>query len=179
MSPLPEKAVTAADADVRLQRAVGVPDLDLLGGYKRNSGLQTRPIPACRSPCPFAIATRAKWRGLRRRHAWRKIVCSNWNSPSARMFAAAQEAYTHQQAVVHDILPDMRARAKQNLAIMDDAYRTGGVDLLRYLDAERNRVRCRGDGLAHARRVSNRPACGCSLPTGCNHEPSESLLSPL
>ncbi len=51
--------------------------------------------------------------------------------------AAAQEAYTHQQAVVRDILPDMRARAKQNLAIMDDAYRTGGVDLLRYLDAER------------------------------------------
>ena len=36
-----------------------------------------------------------------------------------------------------DILPDMRARAKQNLAIMDDAYRIGGVDLLRYLDAER------------------------------------------
>ena len=51
--------------------------------------------------------------------------------------AGAQEAYTHQQKVIRDLLPDMRARAKQNLAIMDDAYRTGGVDLLRYIDAER------------------------------------------
>ena len=50
---------------------------------------------------------------------------------------AARQAYVHQQKIVNEVLPDMRARASQNLTIMDDAYRTGGVDLLRYLDAER------------------------------------------
>ena len=31
----------------------------------------------------------------------------------------------------------MRANAKENLRLMTEAYRIGGVDLLRYLDAER------------------------------------------
>ena len=31
----------------------------------------------------------------------------------------------------------MRAKAKENLELMTEAYRIGGVDLLRFLDAER------------------------------------------
>ncbi len=130
------EAVTAADADVRLQRAVGVPDLDLLGGYKRNSGYNTA-YTSLQIPLPFRNRNQGE---VARAEATARLAKDRLQQLELSVgadVAAAQEAYTHQQAVVHDILPDMRARAKQNLAIMDDAYRTGGVDLLRYLDAER------------------------------------------
>jgi cobalt-zinc-cadmium efflux system outer membrane protein len=38
---------------------------------------------------------------------------------------------------VRNTLPTMLDRAVQNAAIISDAYRSGGTDLLRYLDAER------------------------------------------
>ncbi len=130
------EAVAAAQADVKLQRSLGVPDLDLLGGYKRNVGNNT-----LYSSLNIPLAFRNRNQG---EVAWAE---ANVHLAQDRLeelllsvgadVASAQEAYTRQQAVVRDILPDMRTRAKQNLAIMDDAYRTGGVDLLRYLDAER------------------------------------------
>ena len=130
------EAVETAEAEVKLQRAIGIPDLDLLAGYKRNAGDNTiytnLQIPlALRNRNQGEVAkAEANLRLARDRYQQLEL------SVTADV-AAAQEAYTHQQAVVHDILPDMRARAKQNLAIMEDAYRSGGVDLLRYLDAER------------------------------------------
>ena len=130
------ESVTAAEADVRLQRAVGVPDLDLLGGYKRNSGFNTAYTGL---QIPLAFRNRNQGEVARAEASVRlaKDRLQQLELSVGAEIAAAQEAYVHQQAVVHDILPDMRARARQNLAIMDDAYRTGGVDLLRYLDAER------------------------------------------
>ncbi len=130
------EAVTAAEADVRLQRAVGVPDLDLLGGYKRNTGFNTA-YTGLQIPLPFRNRNQGE---VVRAEASVRLAQDRLQQLEVSVgadIAAAQEAYVHQQAVVHDVLPDMRARAKQNLAIMDDAYRTGGVDLLRYLDAER------------------------------------------
>ena len=35
------EAVLSAEAELKLQRALGVPDFDLLGGYKRNAGNNT------------------------------------------------------------------------------------------------------------------------------------------
>lgn len=130
------ESVRAAEADVQLQRAAGVPDLDLLGGYKRNSGYNTA-YTSLQIPLPFrnrnqGEVARAEAAVREARDRLQQLELS-----VGADLAAAQEAYTQQQAIVRDILPDMRARAKQNLAIMDDAYLTGGVDLLRYLDAER------------------------------------------
>ena len=53
---------------------------------------------------------------------------------------AAQQNYALQREIVQQTLPDMRARAKTNLSILTEAYRIGGVDLLRYLDAERTEI---------------------------------------
>ncbi len=130
------ESVSAAEAEVRLQRAVGVPDVDLLGGYKRNSGYNTA-YTSLQIPLPFRNRNQGE---VARAEASVRLAQDRLQQLELSVgadVAAAQEAYTHQQAVVRDILPEMRARAKQNLAIMDDAYRTGGVDLLRYLDAER------------------------------------------
>ncbi len=130
------EAVTAAEADVRLQRAVGVPDLDVLAGYKRNVGDNT-----IYSGLQIPLAFRNRNQGeVERAQASVRLAQDRLEQLELSVGAditAAQEAYTRQGAVIRDTLPDMRARAKTNLAIMDDAYRTGGVDLLRYLDAER------------------------------------------
>lgn len=170
------EAVTAAEADVRLQRAVGVPDLDLLGGYKRNSGYNTA-YTGLQIPLPFRNRNQGEVARAESSVKLAKDRLQQLELSVGADVAAAQEAYTHQQAVVRDILPEMRARAKQNLAIMDDAYRTGGVDLLRYLDAERTASMWRSRLCAHSR-SSNRPGSGCSLPMGCNHEPSRVLPAP-
>jgi outer membrane protein, heavy metal efflux system len=54
--------------------------------------------------------------------------------------SSAEEGYSRQREIVEHVLPDMRSRAQQNLAIMNDAYKTGGIDLLRYIDAERTAI---------------------------------------
>lgn len=130
------EAVSAADADLRLQRAVAVPDLDLLAGYKRNSGNNTT-YTSVQIPLPFRNRNQGE---VARADATVRLAQDRLQQLELSVradVAAAEQAYTQQQSVVRDILPEMRARAKQNLTIMDDAYRSGGVDLLRYLDAER------------------------------------------
>ena len=130
------ETVAMAEAEVKLQRAIGVPDLDLLAGYKRNAADNTL-YTGLQIPLAFRNRNQGE---VARAQANVRLANDRLQQVELSVSAevqAAQEAYTHQQAVVRDILPAMRARAKQNLAIMDDAYRTGGVDLLRYLDAER------------------------------------------
>ena len=130
------EAVTAAEADVQLQRAGAVPDIDVLAGYKRNAGNNTA-YASVQIPLPFRNRNQGE---VARAEAAVRLAKDRLQQLELFVgadVAAAEAAYTEQQAVVRDVLPEMRARAKQNLAIMDDAYRTGGVDLLRYLDAER------------------------------------------
>lgn len=130
------EAVALAEAQVKLQRAVGVPDVDALGGYKRNAGSNTL-YAGLQIPLAFRNRNQGE---VARAEANVQLARDRLEQLQLSVVAdvtAAQEAYTRQQKVVRDILPDMRSRAKQNLTIMDDAYRTGGVDLLRYLDAER------------------------------------------
>lgn len=130
------ESLTAAEAEVRLQRAVAVPDLDLLGGYKRNSGYNTA-YTSLQIPLPFRNRNQGEVARAEANVRLAKDRLQQLELSVGADVAGAQEAYTRQQTVVRDLLPEMRARAKQNLDIMDDAYRTGGVDLLRYLDAER------------------------------------------
>ncbi len=133
------ETVTAALADVKLQKAMGVPDLDLLAGYKRNTGFNTI-YTGLQVPLPFSNRNQGE---IQRAHANVRLVQDQLQQleNSVRVdVAAAQEAYTRQQNIVQNVLPDMRARSGQNLAIMSEAYKTGGVDLLRYIDAERTAI---------------------------------------
>lgn len=130
------EAVAAAEAEVKLQRALGVPDMDVLGGYKRNSSDNTLYASL---QLPLALRNRNQGE-VARAQANVQLAKDRLRALELSVGAdveAAQEDYARQGAIAREILPDMRARARQNLTIMDDAYRTGGVDLLRYLDAER------------------------------------------
>ncbi len=132
-------AVAAADADVTLQHALAFPDPDLLGGYKRNSGADTL-FASIQLPLSFRNRNQGE---IERARAQARIARAQLEQ--AQLLArsdieAASQTYDTQRRIVHDLLPDMRGRAKRNLDIMNDAYRTGGLDLLRYIDAERTEI---------------------------------------
>lgn len=130
------QAVLAAEADAKLQRANGVPDLDLLGGYKRDAANNTG-YGSLQIPLPM----RNRNQGERERaEASVRYAQESLQALESRVRAEVEQSetsYTQQRDIVQNLLPDMRAKAKQNLQLMTEAYRIGGVDLLRYLDAER------------------------------------------
>jgi cobalt-zinc-cadmium efflux system outer membrane protein len=133
------EAVTAAQADVKLQKAVGVPDLDLLGGYKRNSGANTL-FTGVQIPLPFSNRNQGE---VQRAQANLKLAQDQLQLVEMSVRAdvtSAEEGYSRQREIVEHVLPDIRSRAQQNLGIMNDAYKTGGIDLLRYIDAERTAI---------------------------------------
>ena len=76
---------------------------------------------------------------------------------------AATDNYRREQQMVQQTLPQMRERARKNLDILTEAYRIGGVDLLRYIDAERTEIRRRDRCIARLRRLpaerASTPAC--------------------
>lgn len=129
-------AIAVAEANLKLQRSLGSPDLDILAGYKRNNGDDTL-FSSLQLPLNFRNRNQGE---VERAQATIHLQRDRLNELELTVrvdVQAAQEGYTHQRQIVEVILPDMRARAKQNLAILDDAYRSGGTDLLRFLDAER------------------------------------------
>lgn len=132
-------AVASAEADVHLQKSLAVPDLDLLGGYKRNFGANTL-YSALQITLPFSNRNQGEVARARASVRLAQDRLRQLELSVAADVSAAEEAYHRQRDIVQTILPDIRSRAKQDLAIMEDAYRSGGVDLLRYLDAERTAV---------------------------------------
>lgn len=127
---------TSASADARLQRANGVPDPDLIGGYKRNGG-ENSLYTSLQIPLPFS--NRNQGEIARAEASVRTAEAAKLQTElSARAdIEAARAAYERSRQIVQATLPEMQTRAKQNLAILDDAYRAGGTDLLRYIDARR------------------------------------------
>jgi cobalt-zinc-cadmium efflux system outer membrane protein len=133
------EAVAAAEADLKLQKSLGVPDLDLFGGYKRNLATNTL-YSAVQIPLPIGNRNQGE---VQRAQANIQIAHAQLQQVTLTVQAditAATEAYTREQEIVQKTLPDMRSHAKENLAILSDAYKTGGVDLLRYIDAERTEI---------------------------------------
>ncbi len=131
------QAVIAAEADVKLQKANGVPDPDLIGGYKRNSATNTG-YGSLQIPLPFRNRNQGE---IQRAEAGVRLAQENLAALDLQVraeVAEAEENYRREQEIVNEVLPDMRAKAKENLRLMTEAYRIGGVDLLRYLDAERS-----------------------------------------
>jgi cobalt-zinc-cadmium efflux system outer membrane protein len=129
----------AAEADIKLQRAIGVPNPDLLAGYKRNAGADTA-YASLQIDLPFRNRNQGE---IARAEAQLRISQARLEQTRIVVRAeidAANENYQREMTIVRQPLPDMREHAKQNLAILSEAYRIGGVDLLRYIDAERTSI---------------------------------------
>ena len=131
--------VRAAEADIKLQRAVGVPNPDLLAGYKRNSGADTA-YASLQMELPFRNRNQGE---IARAEAQLRISQARLEQTRNVVrteIEAADSNYQREVTIVRETLPDLREHAKQNLAILTEAYRIGGVDLLRYIDAERTSI---------------------------------------
>ncbi len=130
------EAVTAAQADVKLQRAIAVPDLDLLGGYKRNGALNTG-FGGLQIPLPFRNRNQGEIERAEASVRYAEDALAARELQVRAEIAQSEENYRRERDTVETLLPDMRAKAKDNLQRIAEAYRIGGVDLLRYFDAER------------------------------------------
>ncbi len=133
------EALTEAEADLRLQHSGAVPNLDLLGGYKRDVGDNTL-YGGLQIDLPIFNRNQG---GVAAASASRQLAEDQlaYTRLTARAdIETAQSAYEREQSLVRSTLPGMNERAAQNSTIIEDAYRSGGADLLRYLDAEQVRL---------------------------------------
>ena len=133
-----EAAVAAAEADLKLQKANGVPDPDLFGGYKRNNGDNTA-YAALQIPLPVRNRNQGEVERARATVTAAQTALQAARARIAIEVRQAQASYDAQEKSVRQTLPALRQHAQQNLDIITEAYRIGGVDLLRFLDAERTR----------------------------------------
>ena len=133
------EAVTAAQADLKLQRSMGVPDVDVLAGYKRNSSNNTL-FAGMQVPLPIFNRNQGNAETAQAGVQIAQDALEKTAIMVKNEVAAATATYQQEANTVQTVLPDERQRARQNLDIMRDAYKTGGVDLLRYLDAERTEI---------------------------------------
>lgn len=129
-------AVTAAQADLRLQKANAMPDPDLFGGYKRNSTDNTAYL-ALQLPLPVRNRNQGEIERARAAAGGAQASLALLEMQARLEIRQARASFEAQQRIVQETLPEMRTHARQNLDIVSEAYRIGGVDLLRYLDAER------------------------------------------
>lgn len=129
-------AVQSAQADLRLQRANAIPDPDFFGGYKRNTGDNTA-YGALQLSLPFASRNQGEIQRAQASVTTTQAQLSVLEQQVSTEMRQAYENYLAQRDIVEKVLPDMRQRSRQNLDIVREAYRIGGTDLLRFIDAER------------------------------------------
>jgi outer membrane protein TolC len=129
----------AALASARLQRALAKPDVELLAGYKQTSGNPTI-IGGLQWNMPLVNRNQGNIGAAEAavRVADAEIAAQIANVRVEVAAAAADVEIRRRQAAA--TLPRLREQAGESARIALAAYREGGADLLRLLDAERVRI---------------------------------------
>lgn len=131
-----QQEIERAGASTRLQRSLSKPDIEAGFGYKRNLGFNTLIVTA-----QFNLAVLNKNQGniqagLSEERAARASLRAVEAGVRAEVTAGGRdlESKRHQ---LQDLLAGSLKRADEAAQIANAAYREGGADLLRLLDAER------------------------------------------
>jgi cobalt-zinc-cadmium efflux system outer membrane protein len=136
------EGVKQAEANFDLQRANAVPDPQLMAGYKRFSGSKPFtgqntlffgfqvPLPIFDRNQGQIAAAQAKVMGAK------DAVTDQEIAIRAEVESALSDYESRRQALL-DVLPRMAHRAALSDRIAEGAYRLGGADILRFLDAAR------------------------------------------
>ncbi|MDX2152541.1 MAG: TolC family protein [Bryobacteraceae bacterium] len=136
---LARTAVEASRRNVALQRANATPNVDLVFGWKRTSGLDTM-IGGLQWDLPFLNRNQGNVAaaGGELRAAEASLAAA---SALARAEVnSARADYEIRRRQVTQYLGTLRDRAAESQRIAQAAYREGGSDLLRLLDAERTQI---------------------------------------
>ncbi len=136
---LAQQAIDTARANLRTQKAQGRPDVDALFGYKRTAGFNTM-IAGFQMNLPIFDRNRAAVAAARFEVEANRSTLSAVEQQSASDLALARMSYETWKRSVTDRYRPLLDQAVDIANISRAAYREGGTDLLRLLDAERLRV---------------------------------------
>ena len=132
-------AIEQARANLRLQQANAKTDPDVQLGYKRTAGFNTL-FAAVQIPLPVRNRNQGQ---IEAAIAEIRVAESTLAATAALLrsdLESAMKDYEFRQALLKETLQPMRDRADEVYRIAEAAYREGGSDILRLLDAERTRI---------------------------------------
>jgi cobalt-zinc-cadmium efflux system outer membrane protein len=136
---LAQQAIAKAEAQTRLEKANGRPDLLFTGGYKRDVDIDT-PIAGVQFDLPFFNRNQGAVAAAHAEEdAARETYQATRNRLAAELALAQREFDLRREQYLQTFKP-LREQAIEISNISRSAYQAGGLDLLRLLDAERARV---------------------------------------
>jgi cobalt-zinc-cadmium efflux system outer membrane protein len=136
---LSRTAVEEARSRLALQQATARPNYDVLFGYKRATGYDTL-IAGLQVDLPFFNRNQGN---VETATAEVRVAQANAAATEALIRAEVRAAaleYELRRRQVREFLGKFREQAAETSRIAQAAYRLGGADLLRLLDAERLRI---------------------------------------
>lgn len=136
---LARRSITQAEAQVKLQLANAKPDPDYLFGYKRTAGFDSL-IAGVQINLPVRNRNQGN---IATAEAELRAARETARAVETQVAAELQSAlrdYELKRKLVSGDLPSMVQRARDSARIAQFAFREGGVDVLRLLDAERVRI---------------------------------------
>jgi cobalt-zinc-cadmium efflux system outer membrane protein len=136
---LAQQAIAGAEAQTRLAKANGRPDLLFTGGYKRDVAIDT-PVAGVQFDLPLFNRNQG---AVAAAHAEEDATRESYQATRNRLaaeLALAQREYKMRREQYLQTFKPLREQAIEISNISRAAYEAGGVDLLRLLDAERARV---------------------------------------
>jgi outer membrane protein TolC len=136
---LAQQGIDTARANTRLQAANAKPDIEALFGYKRTNGYDTV-MGGLQIPIPYWNRNQgniaAADSGVRAADA---DLAAAKALVAAEVRAAAADAALKRKQIT-GLLPEILRKADESARIAEAAYKEGGVELLRLLDAQRVRI---------------------------------------
>ena len=136
---LARDAINAARSNLMSQKAQGRPDLDAVFGYKRTGGLNTM-VAGFQLYVPVFDRNRGGVAAAQSEIEANRATLSAVQQQSASDLALARMAYDTWKRQISDRYRPLLDQAIDIANISRAAYREGGTDLLRLLDAEKLRV---------------------------------------
>lgn len=134
-----QQRIEAASAYLRLQQAQGRPDLDALFGYKRTAGTNTM-LAGLQMNVPLFDRNRGGIDSARTDLAANREALKGVEIRSEAELGLARTAFETWKRQTTELYAPMVSQSNEIASISRAAYREGGLDLLRLLDAERIRI---------------------------------------
>ncbi|MEJ7609058.1 MAG: TolC family protein [Bryobacteraceae bacterium] len=132
-------AIEQARASLRLQQANAKIDPDAQFGYKRTSGFNTF-YAAVEIPLPIRNRNQGQIEAAEADIRVAELSLAATAALVRSDLDSALRDYESLQRLLTETLRPMRQRADEVVRIAEAAYREGGTDILRLLDAERTRI---------------------------------------
>jgi cobalt-zinc-cadmium efflux system outer membrane protein len=136
---LARQGVEQAGAKLRLEQALAKPDLNFLFGYKRASGFHTM-VGGVQMDLPLGNRNQGNISATAARVKAGESSLAATEALVRAEISAARADYEMRRRQLLDSLRPLREHASESSRVALAAYREGGSELLRLLDAERTRL---------------------------------------